>query len=140
MIAGVRGLSECPATMGQQIRKVVKRRRRADYLKRKAEQAKLGGLAVKKSVSKKSADSKEQPKKTVVAKKAAKKAPAKKVAKKAADVEATEVIEDAVQTTAPAALEAEQVEAVEAVSEGTAEAIEEIEAAAPQPADEPKED
>jgi hypothetical protein len=65
--------------MGQQSNKVIKRRRRADYLKRKNEQAKLGGI-VKKSVAKK------QPaaKKAATKKVAAKKAPAKKVAKKAA--------------------------------------------------------
>jgi len=34
--------------MGQQIKKVIKRRRRKDYLRRKNEQAKLGG-SVKKS-------------------------------------------------------------------------------------------
>ncbi len=75
--------------MGQQQKKIIKRRRRADYLKRKAEQAKLGGL-VKRPAAKKAEVAKKAP-----AKKAAvKKAPAKKaakVAKKAVDevVEAT---------------------------------------------------
>jgi len=65
--------------MGQQSNKIIKRRRRADYLKRKKEQAKLGGI-VKKSVAKK-----EPAKKTAVKKVAAKKAPVKKVAKKVTD-------------------------------------------------------
>jgi hypothetical protein len=71
--------------MGQQINKVTKRRRRADYLKRKKEQAKLGGI-VKKSVAKKETSAKKEPAKKVATKKvAAKKAPAKKVAKKVDD-------------------------------------------------------
>ena len=61
--------------MGQQSNKITKRRRRADYLKRKKEQAKLGGI-VKKSVAKKETSAKKEP---------AKKAPATKVAKKVAD-------------------------------------------------------
>jgi hypothetical protein len=81
-------------TMGQQSKKIIKRRRRADYLKRKKEQAKLGGIATRPSVKK--ADT---PKKAPAAKKAAaKKAPAKKVAKKA-PAEETRV--DAVETAAP---------------------------------------
>ncbi|MGE9270825.1 MAG: hypothetical protein ACQKBU_08475 [Verrucomicrobiales bacterium] len=73
--------------MGQQHRKVTKRNRRKKYLKRKSEQAKLGGLVKKKSVA---APAKKAAKKTAkkaakkTAKKAAKKAPAKKAAKKAA--------------------------------------------------------
>jgi hypothetical protein len=121
--------------MGQQTRKVIKRRRRANYLKRKQEQAKLGGIAQKKSAPKKGTESKAAlPKKTAAAKKAAKKAPAKKVAKKAPGIDETEVIVDAPQTTVPAAMDAEQVEAVEAVATGTAEVIDEIQAEAPQPA------
>jgi len=89
-------------TMGQQHRKVTKRNRRKKYLKRKADQAKLGGIAKKKSDSapaKKAAKktAKKAAKKTVkkaakkVAKKAAaKKAPAKKAAKKAAKKETEE--------------------------------------------------
>lgn len=77
--------------MGQQSNKIIKRRRRADYLKRKSEQAKLGGILPKASVKKvakadgashsevKPAAKKAPAKK--VAKKVAKKAPAKKVAK-----------------------------------------------------------
>ena len=38
--------------MGQQSNKIIKRRRRADYLKRKKEQAKLGGI-VRKPAAKK---------------------------------------------------------------------------------------
>ena len=73
--------------MGQQSNKIVKRRRRADYLKRKKEQAKLNGLLPKAKVSKPApkelaADS-PTPADKPVAKKAAKKAPAKKAAKKA---------------------------------------------------------
>jgi len=77
--------------MGQQSNKIIKRRRRADYLKRKSEQAKLGGILPKASVKKAAkADSasgaegkpaaKKAPAKKA-AKKVAKKAPAKKVAK-----------------------------------------------------------
>ncbi len=73
--------------MGQQSNKIVKRRRRADYLKRKKEQAKLDGLLPKAKVIKatpkeKAADTSAAPAKPA-AKKAAKKAPAKKAAKKA---------------------------------------------------------
>ncbi len=64
--------------MGQQSNKVIKRRRRADYLKRKKDQEKLGGL-VKRPVVKKAEAAKKAPAK----KAAAKKAPAKKAAKKA---------------------------------------------------------
>lgn len=74
--------------MGQQSKKIIKRRRRADYLKRKAAQAKLGGIvkspAVKKAVSAKKAPAK---------KATAKKAPAKKVAKKAAVEAPVETVE-----------------------------------------------
>jgi len=97
--------------MGQQSKKIIKRRRRANYLKRKKDQAKLGGI-VKKSA----------PKKEAVAKKApAKKAPAKKAAAKKAAAKKVTKAEEA---------------AVEAVAEETVEAIEEIETAAPAPADE----
>lgn len=87
--------------MGQQANKIQKRRRRADYLKRKKEQAKLGGI-VKKSVVKKAqapaadkpAPAKKAAKKTA-AKKIAKKAPAKKAAKKAAKaIEDTSAVVD----------------------------------------------
>lgn len=86
-------------TMGQQSNKTIKRRRRVDYLKRKKEQAKLGGLAKKSPAVKKTA---------VVVKKApattapasaeapAKKAPAKKApAKKAAAKKVEETQTDA---------------------------------------------
>jgi hypothetical protein len=78
--------------MGQQSKKIIKRRRRADYLKRKADAAKLGGL-VKKSAVKKTETAKKAPAK----KAAAKKAPAKKVAKKAAEEEVVAAV-DAVET------------------------------------------
>jgi hypothetical protein len=72
--------------MGQQIKRVLKRRRRKAYLTRKNEQVKLG-LKPKKTSRLKSAklDGDEQPseKKTAAKKAPAKKAPAKKVAKKA---------------------------------------------------------
>jgi hypothetical protein len=67
--------------MGQQSNKVIKRRRRADYLKRKKEQAKLGGIVKKPAVKKEAAPA---PKKAPAKKAAAKKAPAKKAAKKTA--------------------------------------------------------
>ena len=38
--------------MGQQSKKIIKRRRRADYLKRKADAAKLGGIVKKPAVKK----------------------------------------------------------------------------------------
>lgn len=83
--------------MGQQSKKIIKRRRRADYLKRKAEAAKLGGLIKKPAVKKVAAA--DAPKKAPAAKKAAaKKAPAKKVAKKAPEAEE-------VQAAAPEAVE-----------------------------------
>jgi hypothetical protein len=83
LIPGAGTPSQWPPTMGQQSNKVIKRRRRADYLKRKNEQAKLGGI-VKKSVAKKQPAAKKEPAKKAATKKvAAKKAPAKKVAKKA---------------------------------------------------------
>lgn len=88
-------------TMGQQSKKIIKRRRRADYLKRKATSAKLGGL-VKKPAVKKAEVAKKAPAKKV----AAKKAPAKKVAKKVEDaVVETAVAEAAVEETAVAAVE-----------------------------------
>jgi hypothetical protein len=85
LIPGAGTPSQWPPTMGQQSNKVIKRRRRADYLKRKNEQAKLGGI-VKKSVAKKEPTAKKEPAKKAATKKvAAKKAPAKKVAKKVAE-------------------------------------------------------
>ena len=70
--------------MGQQSNKIIKRRRRADYLKRKQEQAKLNGLLPKTKI-KKAAQQVEPGEKPAVAKKtAAKKAPAKKAAAKKA--------------------------------------------------------
>ena len=81
--------------MGQQSNKIIKRRRRADYLKRKKEQEKLNGILpkakVKKAAPKAEASGTPAPAKKVAAKKApakkaaAKKAPAKKAAKKAAE-------------------------------------------------------
>lgn len=78
--------------MGQQSNKIIKRRRRADYLKRKQENAKLGTILPKKGVKKATpkenepeADEKSTGKKPAakkVAKKALKKAPSKKTAKK----------------------------------------------------------
>jgi len=75
-------------TMGQQSNKVIKRRRRANYLKRKQAQAKAGGTvrrSAAKEPAKKAAPAKEAAAKKAPAKKtAAKKAPAKKApAKKA---------------------------------------------------------
>lgn len=78
--------------MAQQSNKIIKRRRRADYLKRKKEQAKLGGLLPKATVKKvpkkvaapaeaKPAAKKAAAKKAPAKKAAAKKAPAKKAAK-----------------------------------------------------------
>lgn len=81
--------------MGQQQKKIIKRRRRADYLKRKAEQAKLGGL-VKRPTTKKAEVAKKAPAK----KAAAKKAPAKKAAKVAKKAVADD-LETAVETTLP---------------------------------------
>ena len=70
--------------MAQQSNKKIKRRRRADYLKRKKEQAKLGGILSKATV-KKAAKKANVPAETKpAAKKAVKKAPAKKAAKKVA--------------------------------------------------------
>lgn len=75
--------------MAQQSNKKIKRRRRADYLKRKKEKTKLGGILPKPTVKKapKAAAAPaeaDKPAKKVAAKKAAKKAPAKKAAKKVA--------------------------------------------------------
>ena len=93
--------TEVLPTMGQQSKKIIKRRRRADYVKRKAAQAKLGGL-VKKPAVKKADVAKKAPAK----KAAAKKAPAKKVAKKVEDaVVETAVAEAAVEEAAVAAVE-----------------------------------
>ena len=82
--------------MGQQIRKVTKRRRRADYLKRKKEQAKLNSntpIRLAPTVAKEAKTAAKAPAKKADAKKtetkkaepkaaAAKKAPAKKPAAK----------------------------------------------------------
>jgi hypothetical protein len=84
--------------MGQQSNKIIKRRRRADYLKRKKEQAKLGGIAKKPSVKKEAVA-----KKPVAKKAAVKKAPAKKAAKKPETAPAEAVLEEGVVAeTAPA--------------------------------------
>lgn len=76
--------------MGQQSNKVIKRRRRANYLQRKKDQAKLGGIVKKAPAVKKEATK-------APAKKAAKKAPAKKAVKKveepATEASAAEVTE-----------------------------------------------
>ncbi|MBB5352221.1 topoisomerase IA-like protein [Haloferula luteola] len=75
--------------MGQQNRKVIKRVRRKNYLKRKKEQSKLSGVVKKRPATKK-ADSpakKAAAKKTAAKKTVAKKAPAKKAAKKAPEQE-----------------------------------------------------
>lgn len=71
--------------MGQQSNKIIKRRRRANYLKRKAELAKLGGLTSRKTaITKVSATGEKAEAKKAPAKKApAKKAPAKKKAEEA---------------------------------------------------------
>lgn len=101
--------------MGQQSNKTIKRRRRANYLQRKKDQAKLGGITKKSPAVKKSAVSTDAAKKAP-AKKAA--APAKKAAKK---VPAKKAAVDA---------------AAAEVADKTVEAVEEIEANAPAPADE----
>lgn len=107
--------------MGQQSKKIIKRRRRAQYVKRKGEQAKLGGL-VKRPAVKKADLAKKAPAK----KAAAKKAPAKKVAKKSPELEEAQVA-----AAAPESTEPESAEAVEHVAEKTVEGLEEIEAEAP---------
>ena len=77
--------------MGQQIRKVTKRRRRVEYIKRKKEQSKLNSntpirLAVPVAKDAKPAAKEAPAKKTATKAAAAKKAPAKKpAAKKAAE-------------------------------------------------------
>ena len=80
--------------MGQQSNKIIKRRRRADYLKRKKEQAKLGGIVKKPTVKKAPAAAKPAAKKAPAKKAAAKKAPAKKAAKKV-EAEAVETTPEA---------------------------------------------
>ncbi len=88
--------------MGQQTKKIIKRRRRADYVKRKAAQAKLGGIVKKPAVKKA-----EVAKKAPAAKKAAaKKAPAKKVAKKVAPEAVVDAPIEAVETATPETTEA----------------------------------
>ena len=67
--------------MGQQIRKVTKRRRRADYLKRKKEQAKLNSNTPIRLATPVAKEAKPAAKE-VPAKKTAAKAPAKKPAAK----------------------------------------------------------
>ena len=97
--------SQWAPTMGQQSNKIIKRRRRADYLKRKKEQAKLGGIAKKPAVKK------ETVAKKAPAKKAAKKAPAKKTAKKTEAAAPEAVVETAAEETAvetPAAEESSE--------------------------------
>lgn len=86
--------SQWPPTMGQQSNKIIKRRRRADYLKRKKEQAKLGGIVKKPAVKRAAADK-------PAAKPAAKKAPAKKAAKKAPAKKATKKVDAEVTETTP---------------------------------------
>lgn len=108
--------------MGQQSNKVIKRRRRAVYLKRKQELAKLEGI-VKKPTIKKSAAS--TPAKKAPAKKAAaKKAPAKKVATKSVvsdNLEAPELVEE-IGTEVAAPVEViEQAPEVAEISEPTTE-------------------
>lgn len=94
LIPTVEASSQWLPTMGQQTNKILKRRRRADYLKRKKAQVKLGGIvkkpAVKKAaVAKKAAPAKKAPAKKAPAKKApAKKAPAKKAVPKSEASEA----------------------------------------------------
>ena len=93
LIPTVEASSQWLPTMGQQTNKILKRRRRADYLKRKKAQVKLGGIvkkpAVKKAAPAKKAVAKKAPAKKAPAKKApAKKAPAKKAAPKSAASEA----------------------------------------------------
>ena len=100
--------------MGQQSKKIIKRRRRADYLKRKRELEKLGGT-VKSPAVKKADGAKKAPAKKAVAKKA----PAKKVAKKSPELEEAEVAAAAPEATEPAAADA-----VEHVAEKTVEALE----------------
>ncbi|MFZ9937562.1 MAG: hypothetical protein ACO3JG_10980 [Luteolibacter sp.] len=89
--------------MGQQLNKVIKRRRRADYLKRKKEQEKLGGFLRKPSAKSESPDAAEA-KKAPAKKAAAKKAAAKKAAKKAPAKKApAKKVESASEDQAPAA-------------------------------------
>jgi hypothetical protein len=102
--------------MGQQSNKIIKRRRRADYLNRKKDQAKLGGIS-KKSPAVKKAAAPAAKKAAAPAKKAA--APAKKAAAKKAP--AKKVADDAV---------------VADVADKTVEAVENIEEGAPAPAEE----
>lgn len=90
--------------MGQQSNKIIKRRRRADYLKRKKEQAKLGGIVKKPAVKKAESADKPAAKKAPAKKAAAKKAPAKKAAKKVTD-EVKQTAPEVVETSAPEASE-----------------------------------
>jgi len=115
--------SQWAPTMGQQTNKIIKRRRRADYLKRKSAQAKLGGIAKKPTV-KKEAVAKKAPAKKAVAKKAPAKKAAKKVASKVAKTVDEEVAAEAVveETVADAVVE-------EAVVETVAETAPEVPAA-----------
>ncbi|MEI6176824.1 MAG: hypothetical protein WCS43_08030 [Verrucomicrobiota bacterium] len=100
--------------MGQQSNKIIKRRRRADYLKRKKELAKLGGL-VKRPAAKKETSAKAPAKKA-----AAKKAPAKKVAAKKAPVKKVAAATDVAETAAVEVTEA--IETAETAAPDTAEA------------------
>jgi hypothetical protein len=101
LIPGARVPSQWSPTMGQQSKKIIKRRRRADYLKRKKEQAKLGGFVKKPAVKKEAPTA---AKKAPAKKAAAKKAPAKKAAKKVA-AEVAEPVDQtaAAETAAPEA-------------------------------------
>jgi hypothetical protein len=103
--------------MGQQSNKIIKRRRRADYLNRKKDQAKLGGISKKSPAVKKAAAPAKKAAAAAPAKKAV--APAKKAAAKKAP--AKKVADDA---------------AVAEVADKTVEAIENIEEGAPAPAEE----
>ena len=101
--------------MGQQSNKIVKRRRRADYLKRKKEQVKLGGAVKHKPAAKKPAPDKAAAKKPAAKKAPAKKAPAKKAPAKKAD--AAETVDTGVEAV-DTAVEAPAAEGGEAQTEG----------------------
>ena len=135
--------SQWAPTMGQQSNKIIKRRRRADYLKRKNEQAKLGGIVKKPSVKKDALAKKASAKKAP-----AKKAPAKKATKKVAtdaksQVESTAtelettmdmVTETAEQTATETVVETAEETAPEPVAEPVAEtAPEPVVETAPEP-------
>ncbi|MEX1048940.1 MAG: hypothetical protein WED15_05400 [Akkermansiaceae bacterium] len=102
--------------MGQQSKKIIKRRRRADYLKRKAELAKLGGIVTRPATKKV-----EVAKKAPAKKAAAKKAPAKKAAKKATIKETKPEVDAVAASPAPAVTEAAAPEAPAVEAEATPE-------------------